>query len=541
MKMRFKDLLIPVWWYTFAILMFVLLVKFGFISTESIGISVSSLEIVLIIYALALGLVQVARQSQRLNKLSAIATELGNGHLKMRSNDLNFDSIGNLAHAINKMADHIEHSIDDLREAGENLEKQNDELHRVLKVEAHFGAFLESIATVEIDGLVKTSLTALREISGATSSWLVYFDAETGNKICYKSNSTEYRTMPDVPFEENMHEVSSGCRWRYLNYRPDVRDSHKALLIPVRFDRKPLGVIILEVASELDSREKRRLGNYTEAFSNSLSNCISYQTAHRQSIRLENINKELLLADQNRSNFVARMSHELRTPLNSIIGFSKIMEKNKPGNLSDMDLDRLEKIHRNGNHLLQMINNILDLSKVEAGEMQVQSDVVDLDELVSDVIDMLQPQAECKNVFLLKEFQERGLTTCTDGHKLRQVLVNLIGNAIKFTEVGGVKVVCKISDDDPRFLKLNIIDTGIGIREDEHEKIFKAFSQSDHPNAREFGGTGLGLTISRSIAHLLGGSLELNSTPNKGSVFSLKLPLRLKTDATEINSLLVKK
>ncbi len=540
MKIKLKDLLFPVWWYTFAILIFVLLVKFGFISTESIGISVSSLEVVLIIYALALSLVQVARQSQRLKKLSAIATELGNGQLKMRSKDLEFDSIGNLAHAINKMADQIEHSIDDLRDAGDNLEKQNDELHGVLKAEAHFGAFLETIATVEIDGLVKTSLRAFREVSGASSTWLVYFDPETSNRICFKSCSSGYRTMPDIPFEENMYDVSNGRRWSYLSFGTDSEDK-KALLIPVRFDSKPLGVIVLEVSSELDAREKRRLGNYTEAFSNALSNCISYQTAHRQSIRLENINKELLLADQNRSNFVARMSHELRTPLNSIIGFSKIMEKNKPGNLSDMDLDRLEKIHRNGNHLLQMINNILDLSKVEAGEMQVQSDMVDLDELVGDVIDMLQPQAESKNVYLLKEFQEGGITTCSDGLKLRQVLVNLIGNAIKFTEIGGVKVVCKVSDADPQFLKLDVVDTGIGINEEEHEKIFKAFSQSDHPSAREYGGTGLGLTISRSIVHLLGGSLELNSAPNMGSVFSIKLPLCLKTSATEINSLLVKK
>lgn len=538
--MKLKNLLFPVWWYTFGVLIFVLLVKFELISTELMGVNVSSLEVVLIIYALVLGLVQVARQSQRLNKLSAIATELGNGQLKMRSKDLNFDSIGNLAHAINKMADQIEHSIDDLRDAGENLEKQYDELHGVLKAEAHFGAFLEAIATVEIDGLVKASLRAFKEISGATASWLVYFDPETSNKVCFKSSSAGFRTMPDIPFEENMQEVSNGRRWSYLNGGADS-DDEKALLIPVRFDNKPLGVIVLEVSSELDSRKKRRLGNYTEAFSSSLSNCISYQTAHRQSIRLENINKELLLADQNRSNFVARMSHELRTPLNSIIGFSKIMEKNKPGNLSDIDLDRLEKVHRNGNHLLQMINNILDLSKVEAGEMQVQSDMVDLDELVGDVIDMLQPQAESKNVFLLKEFQKRGLTTCTDGLKLRQVLVNLIGNAVKFTEVGGVKVVCNLSDDDPQFLKLDIVDTGIGISEDEHEKIFRAFSQSDHANARAFGGTGLGLTISRSIVHLLGGSLELNSAPNKGSVFSIKLPLCLKTNATEINSLLVKK
>lgn len=533
--------MVPFWGYSLGILVFILLVKFGFISMDAIGISVSSLEIVLIIYALALGLVQVARQSMRLKRLSAIATDLGSGHMGKRSRDLSFDSIGNLAHAINKMADQIQKSFGDLQEAGKNLEEQNNELHEVLKTEARFGAFLESIATVETNDLVKTGLRAFREIASSQTAWLIYFEPETGHELCFKSSGSEFRGMPNTPYAGNMHEISQAKRWDYVESQTKDAGGELALQIPVQFDGKPHGVVIVEVASELESRSKRRLGNYVEAFSNALSNCISYQVALRQSIRLEEINKELLLADQNRSNFVARMSHELRTPLNSIIGFSKIMEKNKPGNLSELDLDRLEKVHRNGNHLLQMINNILDLSKVEAGEMHVAEETVDIDELVGDVIDMLQPQAEAKHLYLHKEVKEPGLTTCTDGMKFRQVLINLVGNAIKFTETGGVKVVCAVPENDPQHLVLEVVDTGIGIEEDKHEKIFNAFSQADHTTAQEFGGTGLGLTISRSIVHLLGGTLKLKSIPGKGSVFKIRLPLRLKTSAREINDLLVKK
>jgi signal transduction histidine kinase len=541
--MKLKRFMFPFWGYSFGILIFVLLVKFGFISTAAIGISVSSLEIVLIIYALILGLTQVARQSSRLKKLSAIATDIGSGHLDKRSRDLNFDSIGNLAHAINKMADQVQKSFDDIREAGENLEEQNDELHEVLKTEARFGAFLESISLVETSELAKTGLRAFREIAASPVGWLVYFDPETHQKLCFRSSTSEFRNMPDVPYPGNIHEISQGRRWNYseLNGDPVEDRCAKILQIPVEFDGKPLGVVILELQSELEGRSKRRLGNYIEAFSNALSNCISYQATLRQSIRLEELNKELLLADQNRSNFVARMSHELRTPLNSIIGFSKIMEKNKPGNLSELDLDRLEKVHRNGNHLLQMINNILDLSKVEAGEMHVEAEMVDLDEITGDVIDMLQPQAEAKNLYLHKEFEEPGLTTCTDGLKIRQVLVNLVGNGIKFTETGGIKVTCSIPADDAQHLHLDVADTGIGIEEEKHEKIFKAFSQADHTTAQEFGGTGLGLTISRSIVHLLGGTLDLSSVPGQGSVFKIRLPLRLKTNPEEIHDLLVKK
>ena len=516
MKLRIKGI-IPFWGYSFGILVFVLLVKFGYVSTDAIGISVSSLEIVLIIYALVLGLIQVARQSIRLNKLSSIASDLGTGDLNKRSEDLNFDAIGNLAHAFNKMADQIQRSIGDMNEAKESLEGQNDELHYVLKAEARFGAFLESIATVDTNLLIKTALGAFRENTGAKRSWLIYLDSENGKKSIYQSLPGDFSQVPDAP---NSDEVTE---------------------IPIQFDGKPLGVVVLELDSELDGRDKRILANYIEAFSNALSNSISYQVALRQSVRLEEINKELLLADQNRSNFVARMSHELRTPLNSIIGFSKIMEKNKPGNLTELDLDRLEKVHRNGNHLLLMINNILDLSKVEAGEMHIDAEMVNLDDLTSDVIAMLQPQAEVKNLYLRKYFEEPGLTTCTDGLKLRQVLVNLVGNAIKFTQVGGVKVECFVPEEDTQHLFLDVVDTGIGIDKEKHDKIFKAFSQAETSIAQEFGGTGLGLTISRSIVHLIGGTLDLKSTPGQGSVFRIKLPIKLKTNQEEMNSLLVKK
>lgn len=542
--MKLKIPMFPFWGYSLGILVFVLLVKFGFITMNSIGISVSSLEVVLIIYALALGLVQVARQSMRLKKLSAIATDLGSGHMGKRSKDLNFDSIGNLAHAINKMADQVQNSFIDLQEAGKSLEEQNNELHEVLKTEARFGVFLESISSVETNELVKTGLKAFREISNSQTAWLVYFEPESGHELCFKSFNSEFRTVPNTPYLGNMHEVSQAKRWSNVELpsdKVDIGEAELAIQIPVQFDGKSLGVVILEVPQELDSRAKRRLGNYIEAFSNALSNCISYQAALRQSIRLEEINKELLLADQNRSNFVARMSHELRTPLNSIIGFSKIMEKNKSGNLCDLDMDRLEKIHRNGNHLLQMINNILDMSKVEAGEMNVAEELVDLDELTGDVIDMLQPQADAKHLYLYKEFSEPGLTTCTDGLKLRQVLINIIGNAIKFTESGGVKVLCSVPETDSQYLYIEVEDTGIGIPTEKHEKIFKAFSQADHTTTQDNGGTGLGLTISKSILHLLNGTLDLKSTPGKGSVFKIRLPLHLKTSVREINDLLVKK
>ncbi|MCB1120761.1 MAG: hypothetical protein KJT03_04385, partial [Verrucomicrobiae bacterium] len=304
--MKLKRFMIPFWGYSLGILIFVLLVKFGFISTESIGISVTSLEVVMIIYALILGLSQVARQTNRLKKLSAIATDLGNGHMGKRSDELEFDSIGNLAHAINKMADQIQQSFGDLQEVGQNLEAQNDELHEVLKTEARFGAYLESIAVVDTGDLAKTGLRAIREVSSAEVAWLICFDPEAHQQICYCSTPQEFRMRQDCPYPGNMREISARGHWENLSLdSDDPQQGRKTVLqIPIQFDEKPLGVVFLETTFELEGRAKRLLGNYLEAFSNALSNCISYQAALRQSIRLEELNKELLLADQNRNNFV---------------------------------------------------------------------------------------------------------------------------------------------------------------------------------------------------------------------------------------------
>ncbi|MDB4889034.1 MAG: Histidine kinase [Gemmatimonadetes bacterium] len=228
-------------------------------------------------------------------------------------------------------------------------------------------------------------------------------------------------------------------------------------------------------------------------------------------------------ANRAKSDFLANMSHELRTPLNSVIGFSDILLKNKTNNLSAKDLDFVNRIQANGRHLLALINSVLDLSKVEAGHMELEITSVILPSLIKETLSELEPQAQARNIRLLAEYPETSTHIDTDGAKLKQVLINLASNALKFADNGDVRVVLSADPRTGRPTRIDVIDTGVGIPRERLQSIFEAFQQADNSTARQFGGTGLGLTISRSLAQLMGFTIEATSEVGAGSTFSVVL------------------
>jgi PAS domain S-box-containing protein len=228
-------------------------------------------------------------------------------------------------------------------------------------------------------------------------------------------------------------------------------------------------------------------------------------------------------ANRIKSEFLANMSHELRTPLNSVIGFSNIMLKNKAGNLREQDMTYLTRILENGKHLLGLINTVLDLSKIEAGRAELEIVPVALDGLIQDTLQGLEGRVLDREVKLLADLRSACVTIETDACKLKQVLINLIGNALKFTERGTITVSVAVDAHDSRPLRIDVSDTGIGIPADKLETIFEAFRQADAGTERKYGGTGLGLTISRALCRLLDYRLTVASTVGKGTVFSILL------------------
>jgi signal transduction histidine kinase/CheY-like chemotaxis protein len=227
------------------------------------------------------------------------------------------------------------------------------------------------------------------------------------------------------------------------------------------------------------------------------------------------------VANTAKSEFLANMSHELRTPLNSVIGFSDILLKNKAHVLAPKDLGYLERIRANGRHLLALINSVLDLSKVEAGQMQLDLTSVPLGVLARETMDELESQGATGDVRLVVEHPDTPCVIDTDRAKLKQILLNLVANAIRFSERGEVKVVVVTEPATGEPLRIDVIDSGIGIPADRMASIFEAFQQADNSTARKYGGTGLGLTISRSLALLMGYDITVDSTVGVGSTFSI--------------------
>jgi len=251
---------------------------------------------------------------------------------------------------------------------------------------------------------------------------------------------------------------------------------------------------------------------------------------------LEEKAEQLALSSKYKSEFLANMSHELRTPLNSLLILAKLLGDNPDGNLTPKQIEFSKTIHQAGSDLLSLINDILDLSKVEAGKMDVNVDDVSIGDELAALDRSFSAIAEEKGLSFELDYAPAALPTIqTDSQRLQQVLRNLLSNAFKFTEAGGVTLQVGLADPELQFageilshadrvVAFSVVDTGIGIPADKIRLIFEAFQQADGTTSRRFGGTGLGLSISREIARLLGGEIRVQSEPGEGSTFTLFLP-----------------
>jgi signal transduction histidine kinase/DNA-binding response OmpR family regulator/HAMP domain-containing protein len=241
-----------------------------------------------------------------------------------------------------------------------------------------------------------------------------------------------------------------------------------------------------------------------------------------QNRELEVQKNQLNEANKLKTSFLSNMSHELRTPLNSVIALSGVLSRRLAKQIPDEELGYLEVIERNGKNLLSLINDVLDISRIESGMEEIDATQFDLCAAIDDVASMIQPQATEKNIYLNNAVGDCKVQIATDANKFRHILQNLIGNAVKFTENGGVSISVKKLDDK---VAIVVADTGIGISAEHLPHIFDEFRQADSGVSRRFGGTGLGLAIAKKYANLLGGSVMVKSVQGKGSEFTLTLPI----------------
>jgi signal transduction histidine kinase len=228
-------------------------------------------------------------------------------------------------------------------------------------------------------------------------------------------------------------------------------------------------------------------------------------------------------ADKLKSAFLATMSHELRTPLNSIIGFTGILLQKLVGSLNTEQEKQLRMVQGSANHLLVLINDVLDISKIEAGQIVIFPETFDMAAAIQKSIEKVLPIAEKKGLALTFSITPQSILILSDQRRVEQVLINLLNNAVKFTEHGEVHLECQVDDHD---LVVHISDTGIGIKPEDLETLFRPFQQVDNGISRQFEGTGLGLSICKRLVDLLGGQISVISEWGKGSTFSFTLPLQ---------------
>jgi len=255
--------------------------------------------------------------------------------------------------------------------------------------------------------------------------------------------------------------------------------------------------------------------------------------ADQAAIAIENVrlfneiqdkSQQLEVASQHKSQFLANMSHELRTPLNAIIGLTEMMVTNAARFGTEKALEPLRRVNAAGTHLLSLINEVLDLSKIEAGKLELNPEPVNLGRLIDEVIGTAGQLAEKNQNRLVVEAQENLGALNADSMRLKQILLNLLSNACKFTKEGEVALRVRKVADGRDWVELAVADTGIGLTAEQQAKLFQEFTQADSLTARRYGGTGLGLALSRKLARMMGGDVTVTSEPGKGSVFTVRLP-----------------
>lgn len=314
-------------------------------------------------------------------------------------------------------------------------------------------------------------------------------------------------------------------RWLHLPNAP--YNARSVLALPIFGTAGILGILML-LHSEVDhfrQEHSELMEAATAQISFAIGNAHVYQTQQQLTRELSRAKDAAEAASQTKSQFLANMSHELRTPLTAIIGYADVMREDLLDSNDQIYLADLDRIRSAGAHLLGLINDVLDLSKIEAGKMPVYWEQTRVSILLNDVITTVRPQIDRNHNSLMIDQTYHNLMFWTDISKLRRGLINLLGNAAKFTDHGTISLSLFLDEtDEPACLQIRVCDTGIGMTAEQVANLFQNFSQADASTTRKYGGTGLGLAISRNLCKLMGGDIEVTSELGHGSTFIVKLP-----------------
>ena len=442
------------------------------------------------------------------------------------------ETVANLMSVIaERLSLHIENLrlLDETEHSRQQLDKRAAELETVAKVSTAAATILEPQALLQ-------SVVDLTSYSFHLYHASVYLLNDSGDllELTAASGKIGHAILEEgrrIGIYQDKSTIAKAARNRETVIVSDTRSDPDFLhhhLLPDALSEMSIPLIVGEQLIGVFDVEADTINRFTKEDSRTFTTlasqtAIALRNAQLYAEQMETVER-LRELDHLKSSFLANMSHELRTPLNSILGFTQVILEGLDGPLTeDMEMD-LGLIEKNGQHLLKLINEVLDMAKIESGRISLGLEPVSLIDMLDDVINTSSPLVR-GDVVLVKDFQlPDDMLIMADSVRLRQMLLNIIGNALKFTEQGSVRVETEQIEDN---LQIRVIDTGIGIPPDKLESIFEAFSQVDSSTTRKVGGTGLGLPISRRLAEMHGGWLWASSQgiPGEGSIFYLDLPI----------------
>ncbi len=474
------------------------------------------------------------RLSQPIMTLARGADEIRRGNLGYQLHLKRSDELGIFAESFNRMSSKLKITVESLAHLNRNLEQEVARRTAALRRSSDFIVLLN--APLHLNMLLDSALEALIRSIGAQAGCVFLrvngnFELIVSQGVGSHAFFTETGKLPTC-----LQQVTE-------SHRPLVVDPKKSSLIvaqelpaiqailcaPVQFRDQLESILMLAMEHQPTHDQVDFIEHASSQLAIAVSNARAYvaaetlaQELERRNIALQRQRDQLQEMNQLKSEFVANISHELRTPLNAIIGFTELLSDGVYGEVNSEWSPCLDGIGESAANLKALINQILDLSKVEVGKMTISPREVDLSALIQDVVDFSAPLAKDRPYTVTARQPEEPLTINTDPVRVRQILINLVSNAIKFTPEGEVSISVQVPDRDT--VEIQVQDTGIGIQAEHLSVIFEEFRQVDGSSTRAHGGTGLGLTIAKKLATLLEGTIQVESTFGQGSRFTLVLP-----------------
>jgi signal transduction histidine kinase/HAMP domain-containing protein len=457
---------------------------------------------------------------------------IGTGDLGYRLDLKTGDEIEVLADEFNKMTTQLQESYNNLEQ---KVEDRTRELTESLEQQTATSEILRVIASspTDIQPVLNTVIENAVKLVGATQGHIRQYDGEFLQMVANYGETPEQIAILQATPIRPIPETRSGRAFierrpvQILDAQVGASESNPAVLTGAR---TLLAVPLLREGAPIGSITIWR--SFVEPFTEKQIELV--QTfANQAVIAIENVrlfqeiqdkNQQLEAANHHKSQFLANVSHELRTPLNSIIGFTRIVLRRTGAQIADLQKENLQKVLISSEHLLNLINGLLDLSKIEAGRMEVYAETFHLSDVVRMATSTVEPMLKYGRVRLVTEIAPDIPPLKTDREKLKQAVLNLLSNAAKFTEKGEIKVAAWRENGN---VKLTVSDSGIGMKREALDYIFEEFRQADMSSTRRYGGTGLGLAIVKKFINLMGGEIGVESEAGKGSKFTITIPINV--------------